>query len=29
MMGEMLGLFRDIAEADVSRAQPLFWDAVG
>ena len=29
MMGEMLGLFRDIAEADVSRAQTLFWDAVG
>lgn len=29
MLGEMLGLFRDIAEADVSRAQALFWDAVG
>ena len=29
MLGEMLGLFRDIAEADVSRARTLFWDAVG
>jgi nucleotide-binding universal stress UspA family protein len=28
-LGEMLGLFRDIAEADVSRARTLFWDAVG
>lgn len=29
MLGETLGLFRDIAEADVSRARTLFWDAVG
>ena len=29
MLGEMQGLFRDIAEADVRRAQTLFWDAVG
>ena len=29
MTGEMLSLFRDIAEADVSRARTLFWDTVG
>jgi len=29
MTGEMLGLFRDIAEADVSRARTLFWETVG
>lgn len=29
MLGEMLGLFRDMAEADVSRAQAAFWKAVG
>ena len=29
MLGEMMGLFRDIAEADVARAQSLFWDTVG
>ncbi|MBB5747558.1 universal stress protein [Brevundimonas variabilis] len=29
MLGEMLGLLRDISEADVARAQSLFWDAVG
>lgn len=28
MLGEMLGLFRDIAEADVSRAEALFRDVV-
>ncbi|CAL1690578.1 hypothetical protein MMB232_00706 [Brevundimonas subvibrioides] len=29
MLGEMLGLFRDIAEADVSRARALFEEVVG
>ena len=29
MLGEALGLFRDIAEADVTRAETLFWGAVG
>lgn len=29
MLGEALGLFRDIAEADVARAETLFRDAVG
>ena len=29
MLGETLGLFRDIAEADVARARTLFWHAVG
>ena len=28
MLGEMLGLFRDIAETDVGRARTLFWDAM-
>lgn len=29
MLGETLGLFRDIAEADVARAKTLFWKVVG
>ena len=29
MLGEMLGLFRDMAEADVARAEATFWKAVG
>ena len=29
MLGEMLGLFRDMAEADVSQAETTFWKAVG
>ncbi|MBB5746703.1 universal stress protein [Brevundimonas variabilis] len=29
MLGEMLGLFRDAAEADVKRTETLFWAAVG
>ena len=29
MLGEMLGLFRDMAEADVTRAEATFWKAVG
>lgn len=29
MLGETLGLFRDIAEADVGRARTLFWNVVG
>lgn len=29
MLGEALGLFRDLAEADVERARTLFWDVVG
>ena len=29
MLGEMLGLFRDAAEADVRRAEAAFWAAVG
>ena len=29
MLGEMLGLFRDAAEADVTRAEALFWAAAG
>ncbi len=29
MLGEMLGLFRDMAEADVSRAEAIFWKAAG
>lgn len=29
MLGEMLGLFRDAAEADVKRAEAVFWAAVG
>ena len=29
MLGEMLGLFRDMAEADVKRAEAMFWKVVG
>lgn len=29
MLGEMLGLFRDMAEADVARAEAAFWKTVG
>ena len=29
MLGEMLGLFRDMAEADVTQAETTFWKAVG
>ncbi|WP_425981566.1 universal stress protein [Brevundimonas sp. TWP1-2-1b1] len=29
MLGETLGLFRDMAETDVGRARTLFWDVVG
>lgn len=29
MLGEMLGLFRDLAEADVKHAETLFWNAAG
>lgn len=29
MLGETQGLFRDMAETDVSRARTLFWDVVG
>lgn len=29
MLGEMLGLFRDMAKADVQRAEAIFWKAAG